>query len=207
MSPCVLLTVLGFPFALCWVALGEREDAQVVCAGKDFRLPVYSTSRTVMFTPSQSGERRVLLEKTTVKDPRFEWTRDKMLILKEVTHQDEGLYSVKMSSGFTYETVHLTVSECIKSYRRNYGENFEHNIPENSSLLAFSPKGAPPEAMPVVLWNRTNYNSSEAGRGRLIRGGKIWVAEKITQADQGNYTVKDGKGKVLLRSTLTVQAG
>lgn len=88
-----------------------------------------------MFTPSQSGERRVLLEKTTVgesvvtlllglcckqtttyvlqpqvKDPRFEWTRDKMLILKEVTHQDEGLYSVKMSSGFTYETVHLTVS-------------------------------------------------------------------------------------------------
>lgn len=95
--------------------------------------------------------------------------------------------------------------ECIKSYRRNYGENFEHNIPENSSLLAFSPKGAPPEAMPVVLWNRTNYNSSEAGRGRLIRGGKIWVAEKITQADQGNYTVKDGKGKVLLRSTLTVQ--
>lgn len=45
-----------------------------------------------------------------VKDPRFEWTRDKMLVLKEVTHADEGLYAIKLSSGFTYETVRLTVS-------------------------------------------------------------------------------------------------
>lgn len=43
-------------------------------------------------------------------EPRFEWTRDKMLVLKEVTHADQGLYAIKLSSGFTYETVHLTVS-------------------------------------------------------------------------------------------------
>lgn len=48
--------------------------------------------------------------KLQVKDPRFEWTRDKMLVLREVTHADQGLYAIKMSSGFTYETVHLTVS-------------------------------------------------------------------------------------------------
>lgn len=45
-----------------------------------------------------------------VKDRRFEWTRDKMLVLREVTHADQGLYAIKLSSGFTYETVHLTVS-------------------------------------------------------------------------------------------------
>lgn len=33
-----------------------------------------------------------------------------MLVLKEVTHADQGLYAIKLSSGFTYETVHLTVS-------------------------------------------------------------------------------------------------
>ncbi len=50
-----------------------------------------------------------------VKDPRFEWTRDKMLVLKEVTHDDQGLYAIKLSSGFTYETVRLTVSGTIVS--------------------------------------------------------------------------------------------
>eukprot|EP00064_Thunnus_orientalis_P020820 superscaffoldBa00005948_g20968 len=139
--------------------------------------------------------RRVLLEKTIVKDPRFEWTRDKMLVLKEVTHEDQGLYAIKLSSGFTYETY----------YQRNYGDNFEHNIPENASLLEFSPRGSPPEAMPVVLWNWTDPDTSDMGRGRLLRGRKVWVAERVTQADQGNYTVRDGRGKVLSRSTLTVR--
>ncbi|XP_042349812.1 uncharacterized protein LOC121948478 [Plectropomus leopardus] len=128
-----------------------------------------------------------------------------MLVLKEVTHADQGLYAIKLFSGFTYETVRLTVSECIKSHHRNYGEKFEHSIPENGTLLEFSPRGAPSEAMPVVLWNRTNPETSDAGRGRLLRGGKVWVAERVTQADQGNYTVRDNRGKVLSRSTLTVR--
>lgn len=98
----------------------------------------------------------------------------------------------------------LPAPECIKSYHRNYGENFEHNIPENGSQLEFSPRGAPPEAMPVVLWNRTDPETSNAGRGRLLRGGKVWVAERVTQADQGNYTMRDDTGKVVSRSTLTV---
>lgn len=45
---------------------GEREEVQKVCAGKEFRLPVYSTSRTVTFTPDSEKPRHVLLEKTTV---------------------------------------------------------------------------------------------------------------------------------------------
>lgn len=96
-------------------------------------------------------------------------------------------------------------SECIKPYRKNYGESFEHGIPENASLLEFSPRGAPPEAMPIVLWNRTNPETSNVGRGRLLRGGKAWVAERVTQADQGNYTVMDADRNVLSRSTLSVR--
>lgn len=56
----------------------------------------------------------------------------------------------------------------------------------------------------MVLWNRTDPETSNAGRGRLQRGGKVWLAERVTQADQGNYTWRDGKGKILSRSTLTV---
>ncbi|KAG8004059.1 Pre-mRNA-processing factor 19 [Nibea albiflora] len=126
-----------------------------------------------------------------------------MLVLKEVTHADEGLYAIKLSSGFTYETYRLTVSECIKPYHRKYGQNFGNDITENSTILEFIPRGAPPEAMPVVLWNRTDPTTSNAGRGRLMHG-KTWVAERVTQADQGNYTVRDDMGKIVSRSTLTV---
>uniref|UniRef100_A0A8C4EBU3 Uncharacterized protein n=1 Tax=Dicentrarchus labrax TaxID=13489 RepID=A0A8C4EBU3_DICLA len=79
-----------------------------------------------------------------------------------------------------------------------------HNF-QYGSLLEFSPRGAPPEAMPVVLWNRTDPETSNVGRGRLLRSGKVWVAERVTQADQGNYTVRDSMGKVVSRSTLTVR--
>ncbi|XP_061581180.1 uncharacterized protein LOC133446954 isoform X2 [Cololabis saira] len=199
------IALLTFAAAAGWDLLGEREKVQTVCVGKEFRLPVDSTSRIVTFSPDDQGPRRVLLEQTTVKDPRFEWTRDKTLVLKEVTHGDQGIYANKLSVGFTYETVHLFVSECIKPYRRHYGETFEHSIPENGSLLEFSPRGAPAEAMPVVLWNQTNPETSDAGRGRLLRGGRVWVADRVTQSDQGNYTVRDDSGKVLSRSTLSVR--
>ncbi|XP_061542710.1 uncharacterized protein LOC133408181 isoform X2 [Phycodurus eques] len=206
MSHCALVAMLcSLPLAVGWVILGDREEVQIVCAGKEFSLPVYSTSRTVTFTPNTAGPRRVLLEKTIVNDARFEWTKDKMLVLKNVTHADQGLYSIKLSSGFTYETVRLTVSECIKSYYRNYGENFEHNIPENGFVLEFAPRGAPAEAMPIVLWNRTDPDTGIVGRGRLLRDRRVWVADRVTQADQGNYTVRDAEGKVLSRSTLTVR--
>ncbi|XP_077588865.1 uncharacterized protein LOC144207331 isoform X2 [Stigmatopora nigra] len=206
MSPCVLLAGLcSIPLALGWVVLGDREDVQMVCAGKEFRLPVFSTSRTVTFTQNSAGPRRLLLEKTLVNDPRFEWTKDKMLVLKNVTHADQGLYSIKLSSGFTYETVRLSVSECIKSYHRRYGETYEHHIPDNGYVLELSPRGAPSEAAPIVLWNRTHGGHGAAGRGRLLPEKKAWLADGVTQADQGNYTVRDAEGKVLSRSTLSVR--
>ncbi len=48
------------------ILTGEREEEQRVCAGKEFRLPVYSTSRMVTFTPDSEGQRRVLLDKIAV---------------------------------------------------------------------------------------------------------------------------------------------
>ncbi|KAL0974102.1 hypothetical protein UPYG_G00215400 [Umbra pygmaea] len=201
MHLCVLLsTLFSIP-----VSFGWNEDVQIVCSGKEFRLPVYSGSRIVTFTPSyRPGPRRVLLDKNDLKDQRFEWTKDRTLLLKEVTHSDQGLYSIKLPSGFTYETVRLTVSECIKTFRRGYGETFQHTIPKEGFLLEFSPQNSPPESQPVLLWNRTDPENSEAGRGRLGPHGGVWVADRVTQADQGNYTIRDEDGKIISRSKLTV---
>uniref|UniRef100_A0AAY5KPR1 Uncharacterized protein n=1 Tax=Esox lucius TaxID=8010 RepID=A0AAY5KPR1_ESOLU len=72
------------------------------------------------------------------------------------------------------------------------------------SLLQFSPRNAPPGSLPVVLWNRTDPETSELGRGGLGSDGRVWVAERVTQTDQGNYTILDDNGKVISRSQLTV---
>ncbi|XP_029021810.2 uncharacterized protein LOC114864966 [Betta splendens] len=202
MSPCVLIAAL---FTLSVAVAEGEEEVQRVCVGNAFRLPVYSTYRTVVFTPSSEGTKRVLLEKTMVKDPRFEWTRDKMLVLREVTYGDQGLYAVKNTLGFTFEAVHLVVLECIRSFHRHYGESFEHSIPENGSLLEFSPRGAPHAASPIVLWNETDPETSSARRGRLLHSRRVWVAERVTQADQGNYTVRDVQGNVLSHRLLIVR--
>lgn len=46
---------------------GWNEDLHIVCSGREFRLPVYSGSRIVTFTPSYPpGPRRVLLENNNV---------------------------------------------------------------------------------------------------------------------------------------------
>ena len=52
----------------------------------------------------------VVLISVQVKDPRYEWTRDQTLLVREVTHRDQGVYAVKFSHGFTVERVELVVS-------------------------------------------------------------------------------------------------
>lgn len=64
-SPTYFLSLLTFSSAL---TAEREEEVQRVCAGKEFRLPVYSTSRTVIFTPNREGPKRVLLEKTMVNE-------------------------------------------------------------------------------------------------------------------------------------------
>lgn len=56
-----------------------------------------------------------------------------------------------------------------------------------------------------MLWNLSDAETSNVGRGRLQQDGKVWVAEKVTQADQGNYTLKNQEGKVLSRCALVVR--
>ncbi|XP_029368514.1 uncharacterized protein LOC115049977 isoform X2 [Echeneis naucrates] len=208
MSSCCLVTSLFTLLSFGWVFLEtEIDEVQRVCAGSEFRLPVYSASATVTFQPKPEGSRRIILEEGTVQDPRFEWIRNETLVLKEVTSRDQGLYAFKMSSWLPPKTVHLTVTECTKSYHRYYGDNFVLNVSLNGSILEFSPWGAPPEAMPIVLWNRADpktIDGGHGGRGRLRRGGKVWVAERVTQEDQGSYTLRDTHRNLLSRSTLTV---
>ncbi|KAL2088271.1 hypothetical protein ACEWY4_015170 [Coilia grayii] len=268
----ILLTaLLSTPECMAW-----NEDRRVVCSGKDFRVPVFSRSRIVTFTPSSPpGPKRVLLENNTVKDPRYEWTRDQTLLVKEVTHRDQGVYAVKFSHGFTIETVELIVSECIRKFHKNYGETFRLDIPPDGALLELNPlnplsfpptptpspppspspsrspslplslspplppslsptssqtlsllsssspssspttptpslsSSSPPlpphsPTLPLVLWPPSGSTHGAWGRGRME--GRSWVLDGVTPMDQGNYTVKDSSGKVVLRASLAVAA-
>ncbi|XP_063044358.1 protein SON-like [Engraulis encrasicolus] len=131
----LLTSLLRAPECIAW-----NEDQKVLCSGQDFRVPVYSRSRIVTFIPSSPpGPKRVLLENNIVKDPRYEWLRDQTLLVKDVTHRDQGLYSIKFSHGFTIETVELIVSECVRKFHKNYGEAFRLDMPPDGVVLELSP--------------------------------------------------------------------
>ncbi|KAJ3587758.1 hypothetical protein NHX12_011355 [Muraenolepis orangiensis] len=184
-----------------------------VCVGNEFSLPVNSgrpnefiQPRIVSFTSkSPPGQTHIILEKTLVKDPRFEWTKDQSLVLKEVTLNDAGRYSIGVTAVFSYKTVTLIVSECLHSYRVNYGEDFQHRIPEDGFWLEFSSLGSPPESKPVMLWDRRNPEMSLGGRGQMQLNGQMWVARKVTPVDQGNYTMRSKTGKLMSHTRLTIQ--
>ncbi|CAL8263989.1 unnamed protein product [Lota lota] len=199
MHICVLLMAL---FTLPPFSSGE--DVKKLCLGNELSLQVYSSS-IVIFTPNSHHEtKRTIFKGSSVMDPRYEWTTDGKLVLKEVTPSDEGNYHIT-HHGLPFQTVNLTVSECLRSYQVNYGENFQHRIPENGFLLEFSPMGSPPESKPVLLWNRTNPEMSQGGRGQMQYHRELWVVRKVTPADQGKYTMRSKAGKLISRSRLIVR--
>ncbi|XP_016895042.1 uncharacterized protein LOC103390976 isoform X2 [Cynoglossus semilaevis] len=204
MSSCSLAGLLFILLFVGAASFDGREQVKTICNGKEFHLPVYTRYSSVIFTPDDGGPKRILLEETNVLDSRFKWTRNMVLVVEKVTHGDQGRYAIGHIPGFTFETVHLTVKDCSKNYYRNYGDKFEVRIDKGGVFLEFFPRGAPPESMPVVLWNQTNPQTSSVGRGRLLQGRNVWVAERVTQVDQGNFTVRDKNGNVLSRSILTV---
>ncbi|XP_018610434.1 uncharacterized protein LOC108935927 isoform X2 [Scleropages formosus] len=180
------------------------EEQKVVCSGKDFSLPVQSRLRVVLFSPRFSpGSTRVVLENNKVMDPRYEWTGDKMLLLKEVTERDQGLFKLKMSSGTIYRKIRLTVVDCIKSFSLFYGDDFKIDISHGGAVIEFSPEGSQSFPQSLILWNSSVPWESQRGRGS-VKGGH-WILEGVTQADQGNYTLRDGSRQLL--STVRLNVG
>ncbi|XP_056456670.1 uncharacterized protein LOC130390632 [Gadus chalcogrammus] len=181
------------------------EESKTLCLGNELSMRVSSSSNVVYTPNSPPGPTRTIFNEGSVMDPRFEWTTDRNLLLKEVTFGDEGNYNITHPHGIPFQTVHLTVSECLRSYQVNYGENFQHRIPDSGYLLEFSPMGSPPEARPVLLWNRTDPGVSQGGRGHMQYHRALWLVRRVTPADQGLYTMRSKAGSLMSHSRLIVQ--
>lgn len=67
-----------------------------------------------------------------MKDGRFKWTKERELVLKEVTHSDQGLYAIRLND-MTYEIVRLTVSGTTDSSLLLKNPKYK----EKSSLIVF----------------------------------------------------------------------
>ncbi|XP_023653185.1 uncharacterized protein [Paramormyrops kingsleyae] len=195
-----LLGVFSWNFSLAvW-----NEEKHIVCSGKDFNLPIKSRVRVVMFIPSSPpGPTRVVLDHNKVMDPRYGWTGEKILQVKEVTGKDQGLFKLKMSSGFVYKKIYLTVVDCIKSVRRFYGDDLKIHISSGGALMEFSPKSSQSLSQPTTLWNSSIPSKSQQSRGSVKAGH--WILEGLTQADQGNYTLRDVNRQLLSTVHLIVE--
>ncbi|XP_026886285.2 uncharacterized protein LOC113590371 [Electrophorus electricus] len=211
-----LLLLLNSPVCLSYYS-GNRY--QFACVGQDVQIAVDSRSRLVTFhSTAWQRPRKVVLENTSVKDPRYEWMRNMTLIIRNVTSEDQGLYSIKSPiTGFSFETVHLTVSDCLKRFSRNYGETFKLEIPQYGDMLEFlssshslvpkhssSPPTVRSPAEPVVVWTTAKFKVGGKSHGHVRN--RYWVIDSVAPSDQGTYTVKDSNGTVVSRISLTVRA-
>lgn len=80
-------------------------------------------------------------------------------------------------------------SDCIKSIRRFYGDELKIHISSGGALMEFSPKSSQSLSQPTTLWNSSVPLKSQQSRGSVKAGH--WILEGLTQADQGNYTLRD----------------
>lgn len=94
--------------------------------------------------------------------------------------------------------VNLMFPECATLENLDYGSNF--SILLTGDFLEYTRSGSYLE--PLVLWNISDPAAAERSRG-VVSGGH-WVAQNITQSDQGNYTLRSASGKRISTTILIV---
>ncbi|XP_031439576.1 uncharacterized protein LOC116224356 isoform X2 [Clupea harengus] len=208
MIPWLLLFVLLFLDD----SLADNPEDVGGCYNKNFSILLIEYSPTdtpdpatasVYFTPSiPAGPQRIVLENGQMKDNRYNLVSNKSGVYFEVPQlnaEDQGLFSVIFNdTDMENETYSLTVTECAHLENLDYGSNF--SILLNGDILEFTRRGSYLE--PALLWNRSHPTVSERSRGRAQAGH--WLSTNITQTDQGNYTVRDVKGKPVSTTVLIV---
>ncbi|XP_041921834.1 uncharacterized protein LOC125292118 isoform X1 [Alosa alosa] len=214
MMPWLLLFVLLFVDTSLADKPEEPEEPEHVsgCYNKNFSILLIEASpsdipdpakASVYFTPSiPAGPQRLVLENGQLKDNRYNLVSNKSGLYFEVPQlnaEDQGIFSVILNDiDMDNETFSLTVTECAHLERLDYGSNF--SILLDGDILEFTRRGSYLE--PALLWNRSDPTVSERGRGRVVAGH--WLAKNITQSDQGNFTLRDVKGKAVSTTVLIV---
>lgn len=78
---------------------------------------------------------------------------------------------------------------------------YSTDIPRKAEFLEFTPQHNVDH--PYVLWNRTNPQTNNRGRGRVKHN--VWKIINLTQADNGYYSFRRKDNTLVFRILLTVE--
>ncbi|XP_030000588.1 uncharacterized protein LOC115426617 isoform X2 [Sphaeramia orbicularis] len=178
------MTLLCLTLASLCFCLSSAEEQ---CYGSTYRLPFTYTPRLffgqLFFTPSNGGDKRLVLQNKKLQDPRFTERAGSGLLMKDLTEQDDGVFSVSLNDDGRLMNV-ITLEVKVR-------------IPERPAFLEFTPSEN--LALVTVIWNYTNLVRS---RGSL--NGNYWDLNDITQEDSGYYKFRGKDNKLLAWKRLEV---
>ncbi|XP_042349182.1 uncharacterized protein LOC121948018 [Plectropomus leopardus] len=197
-----MLLLFGTVFC-AWFGSCAGFQTKQVCYGKDFKLPMsYAPplfDGPLYFTPNGKST-RLMMDKGEAKDPRFRVSVISA-VFKDLTERDNGFFSVSHDDDTLHDVIKLVILDCSEEVLWNYGDRFVCSISREAEFLEFIPLHS--SNQPTVLWNRTNPQISEEGRGRFKRNR--WEILNVNQGDIGHYNVRRKDNTLLFRIYLTVQ--
>ncbi|XP_061643448.1 uncharacterized protein LOC133484611 [Phyllopteryx taeniolatus] len=193
--------LLAFLLLPCFFRCGSSSTQYELCYGGIFRFPFdYSPpgfTGKLYFTPKNGEGRRLVFENGKAVDPRLKVTFAS-LSLEHVTEKDNGYFSVPFGSMFL-NRISLKVSECADEVQRYYHGWYRVDIPSLAEILEFFKID---NSDAVILWNRSDTQTSAASRGRVKENA--WDMSELTQDDNGYYNFRKKDYTLLWRKKLTV---
>lgn len=91
------------------------------------------------------------------------------------------------------------MSDCANPESQYYGETYYATVPGQIEYVEYFTRLSDP----VVMWNRSDPQTSQGGRVEVIRKSLRIIS--VTQEDNGYYDLREKDGKLLSRILLTVE--
>ncbi|MED6251503.1 hypothetical protein ATANTOWER_031742 [Ataeniobius toweri] len=197
----MLILLVTLFSAFCGASAGLLQEK--ACYGSEVKLPDNINpplnKGLLYFTPSNGGERKILMEDGKAKDPRLKVSHISVR-LTDLTKKDEGVYAVLLNGKDFLDVLQLKVLDCAQKISRFSMQDLEYTISEKAQYLEYS---APDnQNVTLTLWNRTDTLNNDDRRGNVERN--VWRISRVTQADNGYYNFRRRDRSLDSRILLTV---
>ena len=95
-------------------------------------------------------------------------------------------------------SLHPLISDCSEEAKLKYGMSYHFEVPRLVALIDYSPLN---DDEVIVIWDRTHPVNTARG---TLENGKV-VMDKLTQTDQGVYTLRARSGRFFARFRIYIE--
>ncbi|XP_054453644.1 uncharacterized protein LOC129090139 [Anoplopoma fimbria] len=198
--------LLFYATLACVLCGGSSSDVTLKekCYGKSLSLPFSYTPPIffgqMYFTPRNGGSTKLLMDNGEAKHPRLKVSLGSVKFT-DLTERDEGTFSISKNNDERQDVIILTIKDCASKEMGVYWDKHSFDLPREAEFLEYTPLHSVDQ--PKVLWNRTDPQTNEGGRGRMRN--RVWEIKNLIQADMGHYNLRAKDNTLLFRKLLEVR--